>query len=219
MGSPCSASPVSEPNAHQNQRKLIFFVTNSSSDRIIFFHSSKSEIYSQLTIKNGKCRQNYHEECEAAINKQINMELFASYSYTALSSHFSRDDVSLQGFAKFFKDSSNEERDHAEKFMKYQALRGGRVVLQAINRPAADEWDSPLAAMEYVLKLEKEVNQPLLEIHALASNHSDPHLSKFLEDDFLDEQAESIHQIANYITKLTRVGDGLGVHLFDKELQ
>lgn len=31
-----------------------------------------------------KCRQNYHEECEAAINKQINMELFASYSYTAL---------------------------------------------------------------------------------------------------------------------------------------
>lgn len=31
-----------------------------------------------------RCRQNYHEECEAAINKQINMELFASYSYTAL---------------------------------------------------------------------------------------------------------------------------------------
>lgn len=58
-----------------------------------------------------------------------------------------------------------------------------------------------------------------MEIHALASNHSDPHLSKFLEDEFLDEQAESIHQIANYITKLTRVGDGLGVHLFDKELQ
>ena len=43
--------------------------------------------------------------------------------------------------------------------MKYQALRGGRVVLQAVNRPSSDEWDSPLAAMEYVLKLEKEVNQ------------------------------------------------------------
>jgi ferritin len=31
-----------------------------------------------------KCRQNYHEECEAAINKQINMELYASYSYLAM---------------------------------------------------------------------------------------------------------------------------------------
>merc|ERR1711926_20130 len=209
MGSPCSASPVSEPNAHHKIKE------NSSS----FILLSQKYIRNLRSKMASKCRQNYHEECEAAINKQINMELFASYSYTALSSHFSRDDVSLQGFAKFFKDSSNEERDHAEKFMKYQALRGGRVVLQAINRPAADEWDSPLAAMEYVLKLEKEVNQALLEIHALASNHSDPHLSKFLEDEFLDEQAESIHQIANYITKLTRVGDGLGVHLFDKELQ
>jgi len=106
-----------------------------------------------------KCRQNYHEECEAAINKQINMELFASYNYTALAAHFNRDDVALKGFAKFFQSSSDEERDHADKFMKYQALRGGRVVLQAVNRPSSDEWDSPLAAMEYVLKLEKEVNQ------------------------------------------------------------
>lgn len=31
-----------------------------------------------------KCRQNYHEECEAAINKQINMELHACIVYMAL---------------------------------------------------------------------------------------------------------------------------------------
>jgi len=166
-----------------------------------------------------KCRQNYHEECEAAINKQINMELFASYNYTALAAHFNRDDVALKGFAKFFQSSSDEERDHADKFMKYQALRGGRVVLQAVNRPSSDEWDSPLAAMEYVLKLEKEVNQALLEIHALTGTHNDPHLAKFLEDEFLEEQAESIHQIAKYIAQLTRVGEGVGVHIFDKELQ
>ena len=27
------------------------------------------------------CRQNYHEESEAGVNKQINMELAASYTY------------------------------------------------------------------------------------------------------------------------------------------
>merc|ERR1712071_222046 len=36
---------------------------------------------------------------------------------------------------------------------------------------------------------------------------------------FLEEQAESIHQIAKYIAQLTRVGEGVGVHIFDKELQ
>lgn len=29
-------------------------------------------------------RQNYHRDCEAAINRMVNMELFASYSYTSM---------------------------------------------------------------------------------------------------------------------------------------
>ena len=30
------------------------------------------------------CRQNYHEDCEAGINKQINLELYASYVYLSM---------------------------------------------------------------------------------------------------------------------------------------
>lgn len=29
-------------------------------------------------------RQNFHEDCEVAINRQINMELYASYTYMAM---------------------------------------------------------------------------------------------------------------------------------------
>ena len=43
--------------------------------------------------------------------------------------------------------------------MKYQNLRGGRVVLTAISRPAQTEWATPLAAIEFALSLEKQVNQ------------------------------------------------------------
>ena len=32
-------------------------------------------------------RQNYHEECEALINKQINMEFYASYVYLSMVSY------------------------------------------------------------------------------------------------------------------------------------
>nr|ABK91580.1 ferritin 3-like protein [Daphnia pulex] len=166
-----------------------------------------------------KVRQNYHEESEACINKQINIELNAHYQYMALASYYDRDDVALKGFAKFFKESSEEEHEHAEKLMKYQNLRGGRVVFSAINRPAQQEWATPLVAIEFVLNLEKQVNQSLLDLHKVASSHEDPHLTNYLEEHFLDEQVESINKLAKHHTNLVRVGDGLGVFLYDKELQ
>ena len=34
--------------------------------------------------KQSQIRQNYHEECEALVNRQVNMELYASYVYLSL---------------------------------------------------------------------------------------------------------------------------------------
>jgi len=164
-------------------------------------------------------RQNYHEECEALINKQINMELYASYVYLSMTYHFDRDDISLHGFHDYFKKQSDEEREHAQKFMKYQNKRGGRIVLQNITKPDHDEWGTPLAALQVALDLEKTVNQSLLDIHKLASHHGDAHLCDFLETEYLDEQVTSMKEIADMITNVKRVGDGLGVYVFDKDLK
>jgi ferritin heavy chain len=75
------------------------------------------------------------------------------------SSYFSRDDVALHGFAKFFEHSSKEEREHAQKLITYQNKRGGRVVLNPIDKPAKDEWGTGLDALMAALELEKTVNQ------------------------------------------------------------
>merc|ERR1712039_486911 len=45
--------------------------------------------------KMSRVRQNFHEESEASINKQINMEMHASYVYLAMSSFFNREDQAL----------------------------------------------------------------------------------------------------------------------------
>jgi len=163
-------------------------------------------------------RQNYHSESEAAVNKQINLELYASYVYQSMAWHFDRDDVALPGFHKFFKKSSEEEREHAGKFMKFQNARGGRVVLQNIEKPERDEWGTGLEAMQMALALEKNVNQVLLDLHKTASLHEDGHMTDFIESEFLEEQVESIKQLAGFVTQLKRVGPGLGEQLFDKEL-
>jgi len=162
-------------------------------------------------------RQNYHQECEAGVNKQINLELYASYVYLSMAYHFDRDDVALPGFAKYFRKMSDEEREHAQKFMDFQNKRGGRVVLQNILKPERDEWGTGLDAIQASLALEKNVNEALLELHKLATNHQDNHMTDFLEENYLKEQVESIKELADHVTNLKRVGPGLGEYLYDKE--
>lgn len=164
-------------------------------------------------------RQNFHQECEAALNRQINLELYASYVYLSMAYYFERDDKSLPNFANFFSKQSKEEREHAEKLMTLQNERGGRIFLQDIRKPDRDEWGSGLEALECALQLEKSVNQSLLDLQKLASEHSDPHLCDFIETHFLDEQVKSIKQLADWTSNLRRMGspqNGMAEYLFDK---
>ena len=73
--------------------------------------------------------------------------------------YFDRDDMALPGFAKYFKKSANKEKEYAEKFMKFQVQRGGRIIFNDIKKPARDEWGTGLEAMQAALELEKTVNQ------------------------------------------------------------
>uniref|UniRef100_A0A8C1Q1K6 Ferritin n=1 Tax=Cyprinus carpio TaxID=7962 RepID=A0A8C1Q1K6_CYPCA len=54
---------------------------------------------------------------------------------------------------------------------------GGRIVLQDIKKPDRDMWGNGLIAMQCALQLEKNVNQALLDLHKVASEKGDPHVS------------------------------------------
>jgi ferritin heavy chain len=162
-------------------------------------------------------RQNFHAESEAAINKQVNIELHASYVYMSMAWYFDRDDVALPGFHKFFKKQSEEEREHAETLLKYQNMRGGKIILQNVEKPERDSWGSPLEALQAALELEKNVNQTLLDMHKLAGSHGDAQMCDWIEDHFLKEEVEAIKTLGNYVTMLKRAGPGLGEYMFDHE--
>lgn len=70
-----------------------------------------------------------------------------------------REDIALPGFFKYFKDASEEEREHAYKLLEYQNKRGGRVVLTDVPAPEKQEWASMCEAMNFALELEKRVNE------------------------------------------------------------
>ncbi|KAK8643414.1 hypothetical protein V6N13_012713 [Hibiscus sabdariffa] len=139
-------------------------------------------------------RQKFTDECEASINEQI----------------------------KFFKESSSEEREHAEKLMEYQNKRGGKVKLQSILMPLSEfdhaEKGDALYAMELALSLEKLTNEKLLNMHSVAVRNHDVQLTEFIEREYLAEQVEAIKKISEYVAQLRRVGKGHGVWHFDQML-
>ncbi|XP_026343568.3 ferritin heavy chain [Ursus arctos] len=178
-----------------------------------------SSAAAMTTASPSQVRQNYHQDSEAAINRQINLELYASYVYLSMSYYFDRDDVALKNFAKYFLHQSHEEREHAEKLMKLQNQRGGRIFLQDIKKPDRDDWENGLNAMECALHLEKSVNQSLLELHKLATDKNDPHLCDFIETHYLNEQVKSIKELGDHVTNLRKMGapeSGMAEYLFDK---
>lgn len=71
----------------------------------------------------------------------------------------------------YFKKSSDEERGHAMKFMRYQNKRGGRIVLTDIKAPEKKEWGTAEEAMSAALALERHVNQVATSVlHSYKSN-------------------------------------------------
>jgi len=161
-------------------------------------------------------RMNFSDEVEGLINKQINMELYASYVYMAMGRWFARHDLALHGFAGFFKRNSEEEREHADMLMEYQTKRGGTILYKDIKAPK-NSYDSPLKALEDALALERKVNDSLLLLQAKSDEVRDPHFANFL-DKFLDEQVNSIAELGDLICKTKRAGDGLGQFTIDQHL-
>ncbi|XP_054422390.1 ferritin heavy chain-like [Pteronotus mesoamericanus] len=163
-------------------------------------------------------RQNYHPECEAAINNQINLELHASYVYMSMAFYFDREDVALKHFSLFFLRQSNKEREHAEKLLWLQNQRGGNTRLRNVSRPERENWESGLRAMECALDLAKRVNQSLLDLHQLATEKGDGHVCNFLKHHYLHEQVMFIKELGDHITNLRKLGapeESLADELFD----
>jgi ferritin heavy chain len=172
-------------------------------------------------VEEGLARVLFHPSSEAAINEQINHELTMSYVYTSVASYFNRDNVALSGFRDYFKNAAAEERDHAQLLMDYQASRGGRVKLATLTAPQSDfdheKKGDALYAMEIALAMERLNLQYLYKLHEVADNNRDPQMADFVEV-MLEEQVTGVKEAADFVSKLRRVGKGLGVYQLDAEL-
>ncbi len=155
------------------------------------------------------------KKIQKTINFQINKELYSEYLYLSMVAYL--ESIGLEGFANFFKIQVQEERYHAMKFFDYVNERGGRVILEAIDRPQV-EFNSPVEIFETAYKHEQYVTKLINELMEVAINEND-HATKSFLNWFIDEQVEEEASMDKILNQLKMIGGkGQGMLMLDKEL-
>jgi ferritin len=150
-----------------------------------------------------------------AMNSQVNAEMYSSYLYLSMEAYFQS--MSLDGFARWMRGQVQEELFHAMKFYDYVCERGGRIMLDAIEKPDS-EWKSPLAAFEHILKHEQHVTALINDLLDLAIAEKDHASANFLQW-FVAEQVEEEATAGGIVDKLKLIkNDTSGLFLLDAEL-
>ncbi|GAB1604039.1 soma ferritin-like [Argonauta hians] len=173
------------------------------------------------------------------LNQQITMETEASLFYQAYGHYFENARIALRGFANFFLAMSLEEKEHADKLMTYMNKRLTSPEVRNIKVETICNYlpykclcstvmpapisacsgvkvpieDVPLQAMKDALHLETAVYNSIRRIVEISM---DPQLQHFLEHEYLDEQVESIKELSDYVTQLSRFNQSyVGHYLMD----
>ena len=137
------------------------------------------------------------------INEQIAHELIASNQYLQIATYF--DGQALRKLSGFFYKQSEEEREHALKFVHYMTEAGGDVRIMEI--PAANyDIKSAEQAFQMSLDWEKEVTRRIYAMVDQAVSEKDYATQAFLQW-FVTEQVEEESTMETMLQIVQRAGE------------
>jgi len=155
------------------------------------------------------------KKIENAMNEQIKHETFSAYLYYSMAAYFHS--KSLDGMAQWMKAQAQEEFAHALRFFNHINDRGGRIELQALEKPQT-EWESPIAAFKAALVHEEFITGKINDLAKLADDENDRAAGIMLQW-FVTEQVEEEDSVSTVIDMLGFIGDsGHGILMADREL-
>jgi len=152
---------------------------------------------------------------QKALNRQINVEFNAFYSYLSMAAYFESHHMS--GFAGWYKVQSNEELKHAMKLYEYIISRGEKVVLTAIEAPQT-EGKSFLSVFEAAYAQELKVSALINDLVDLAKSEGD-HATEIMLQWFVTEQVEEENMANSNVERFKFIKDTTeGIEGLDREL-
>lgn len=155
------------------------------------------------------------KKIESALNKQIEMEAYASYYYLSMASWCDKN--GLPGAAKFLYGHSNEEREHMLKLFHYINEAGGHAITPAVKQPGK-EYKSVTAIIQSVLNHEIMVTKAINGLVELCLKEKDYSTFNFLQW-YVAEQHEEETLFRTVLDKISIIGDDKkGLFWIDKEI-
>ena len=155
------------------------------------------------------------EKMQAALNGQLNAELYSGYLYLSMNAYFKS--INLDGFANWMYYQAQEELTHAMKFYDFINQRGGQVTLALIDAPPT-QWESPLGVFEATLEHEQKVTGLINELMEVALAERD-HATQIFLQWFVSEQVEEEESVGGVLEQLKLMGEAKGgLFMIDREL-
>ena len=157
-----------------------------------------------------------NKRIEEELNKQINAEIWSAYLYLSMSAYF--EDKNLPGFANWMRVQYQEELTHALKIFDYVNERGGRVILQPIEK-VKTEWRDTVEVFEETLKHEQHVTGLINNLVNVAIEEKDHATNNTLQW-FVSEQVEEEAAADEILQQLKMLqGKKEGIIMIDRELK
>ncbi len=156
-----------------------------------------------------------NEKMEKAFLDQINKELYSEYLYLSMKAYFAN--LNLMGFVNWMDVQVQEEHAHAMGMFDYVIERGGKVILEAIDKPD-NTWESPLDVFRAVLAHEEYVTSRINALMDVAEETKDRAAMTFLNW-YIKEQVEEEANVGGVLAQLELIGDDkTALFALDKEL-
>lgn len=152
------------------------------------------------------------KKIESALNVQIMEEENASRIYLAMASWCEAN--SYPGAAAFLYRQTSEEREHAEKILKYVNYRGGHATISPLPE-VPNTYKSLRDVFEQALEHEKHITSCIKKIYELAMNEKDFGTQIFLQW-YITEQEEEEDTFQTILDRQQNMKGCEG--LFDKSL-
>lgn len=143
------------------------------------------------------------KELSEAFNAQVNAEMWSANLYLSMAVFFKK--AGLNGCAHWMEKQSEEENEHASKFINFTIERGGNVEIGQVN-VVPTGWGSPLEVFEHVYSHECKVSEMIDNLMNIAEKDRD-HASRDFLFGFVHEQVEEERAAKEVIDLLKAYGE------------
>ncbi|CAG5057134.1 unnamed protein product [Parnassius apollo] len=177
-----------------------------------------------------------HGNVATELQAYANLHLERSYEYLLSASYYNNYQTNRLGFSKLFRKLSDEAWEKTIDLIKHITKRGD--MMDFSRRSTQEEKTEKnytvelheLESLAKALDTQKELAERAFYIHREATRNSplmhDPEIAQYLEEEFVEKQADTIRDLAGHTADLKKfivANNGqdlsLALYLFDEYLQ